>query len=110
MYRHHCLMDRKNVSEILADNLHWIQENTELHSQEKIAQVAAVHQRTVGRWMGAASAPSIGNLEALARKLKVQVWQLLAPRFGRGLIYIDATLHPVPVQMPAESKREARAA
>jgi transcriptional regulator with XRE-family HTH domain len=99
-------MQKVDGLKAFADNLRWVKAHTDLDSQAKIGEASGVDQRTVGRWMNGSNAPTLESILGLAKRLKVEGWQLLAPGFGQGLFYVDGKMQIVPVPLPAQTKRE----
>lgn len=98
-------MQKLDGLKAFAANLRWVKNFTDLDSQAKIGEASGVDQRTVGRWLSESNAPTLENILGLAKRLKVESWQLLAPAFGKGLFYVDANMQIVPVQLPVPTKR-----
>lgn len=70
----------ENLRGVLARNLATVMENVPaLGSQSKIAEKAKIGQTTVGRIARTEVSATIDNIEALARAIHVQPWQLLVP-------------------------------
>jgi transcriptional regulator with XRE-family HTH domain len=82
----------KPISEVLADNLKSLsrERKSDLGSQPRIASVAKVGQRTVGRALKGEGSTTIGSLDRIARAFGLEAWHLLHPDLPR------ARAHPVP--------------
>lgn len=88
-----------NLRGVLARNLFTIMEGSPaFSSQPKVAQKSRIAQTSIGRFTRAEVAATLDNVEALARALNLEPWQLLVPdldptkppKLGRGEVDIPA--------------------
>lgn len=69
-----------NLARLLAANLETLMHaRPTLRTQSAVAKAAAVDQRTVGRILRCEHAPTLAQVEKLAKAFALQPWQLLAP-------------------------------
>jgi transcriptional regulator with XRE-family HTH domain len=69
-----------HLARLLATNLETLmQVRAGLHTQAAVAKAASVDQRTVGRILKCEHAPTLAQVEKLAKAFSLQPWQLLAP-------------------------------
>lgn len=95
-----CLMTT-DARRALSGNVEWLLRNTAHDSQPKLAKQAKLDQKTVGRMLNNSNAATLDSIQALAVALKIEPWQLLAPRFGEGLHTVKNGTSIVPVARPA---------
>jgi transcriptional regulator with XRE-family HTH domain len=78
---HHLSMDRTAL-ETLAANLRALMgAREELRTQARVGAKAGMDQRTVGRILNREHAPTLPQLDGLARAFGLEPWQLLVPGF-----------------------------
>lgn len=95
----------KSPRQTLSDNLRWLMANTRFDTQAKLGGLAAIDQRTIGRFLNMEHAPTLDKLGDMARGLGLEAWQMLAPKFGADLYEIDAERRIVPVRIPVADRK-----
>lgn len=68
-----------NVAEIIADNLRALKEDRHIASDNALARLAHVDQKSVWRILHQEQSPTVDTLEKLARAFGLHAWQLLIP-------------------------------
>jgi hypothetical protein len=105
--RQTCLMPT-HARKTLSNNLAWIRDNTAINSQPKMAKLFKVDQKTVGRILNDANAATLDSIQAIADAMKIEPWQLLAPKFGEGLLALSGTTL-VPAARPTVTAKAPQA-
>ncbi len=73
---------KKTLRDVVANNIARIMDDPAAPlTQEAVGRRSGIPQRTVGRLKNGSSAASLTTLEAIAKGLGVEPWQLLIPDF-----------------------------
>lgn len=68
-----------NIADIVAANLESLMEDRAISSDNALAKLAGVNQKTVWRILNKRQSPTVGTMEKLAKPFGLQAWQLLIP-------------------------------
>lgn len=94
------------MSNYFSTNLKFIRESKGL-SQNKLANLVGVNQTTIARWETEEIAPSIDNVEELAKVLNVDLAEILGNDMGKKDNYneLDQVLFSKAKELSDEDKR-----
>lgn len=122
--RDYASMDKPSVNEVIAKNLRRSMSDKKL-TQQDLAAKSGVGQTTISLYLnpenrkpsatGKIPSAKVAELEALARSLDLEAWELMVPpeserqRLFREFIKLAGKVSPVHEVVPAQETRERRA-